>query len=258
MKQKNNHGEDDLVPPNDMLFDGSTTQEEFKTVGEGFTRYFLIEHAQLKPEEKVLDVGCGIGQKARVLTNYLNQSGSYDGIDIVPKAVEWCSGHYKKFPHFKFQLADLYSVHFNPNGKYDAAEYQFPHDDGTFDLVFLSSVFTHMLPKDMENYFSEIARVLKKGGRSVITYFLLNSESLRKIDLNMNSIKVPFSYESGTCRIADKKVPEAIVAHDERLVRSLYEGNGLSLTEITYGSWCGREVLVGATQDVIIAVKEQG
>lgn len=30
MMQKNIHDVDDLVPPNDMLFDGSTTQEEFK------------------------------------------------------------------------------------------------------------------------------------------------------------------------------------------------------------------------------------
>lgn len=247
---------DELIPPNGMLFDGSTTGEEFKSVGEGFTQYFLIAHAQLKPEEKVLDVGCGIGRNARVLANYLNQNGSYDGIDIVPRGIEWCTEHYSKFPNFRFQLADVHNRHYNPNGKYDASKYRFPYDDETFNLVFLSSVFTHMLPGDMANYFCEIARILRKGGRSVITYFLLNPESLRNIDINKNSIKVPFIYESQTCRIADENVPETTVAHDERVVRSLYECNKLSVIEITYGSWCGRRELVGSFQDVIIAVKE--
>ena len=246
---------DELVPPTDLLFDGSTTAEEFKSVGEGFVRYFLLEHARLGPDEKVLDVGCGIGQKARVLATYLNQDGSYDGVDIVPAGIEWCIEHYKRLPHFRFQLADLYSVHYNPHGKYRASEYRFPYDDGAFDLVFLSSVFTHMLPRELERYFCEIARVLKAGGRSVITFFLLNPESLKRIDANVNHVKIPFVY-SETCRIANKDVPEMTVAHDERIVRSLHEHNGLSVTEITYGSWCGRRELVGALQDVVIAVKE--
>ncbi|MBZ0096586.1 MAG: class I SAM-dependent methyltransferase [Sulfuricella sp.] len=247
---------DVLLPPKNMLFDGSTTQEEFKMVGEGFTRYFLIAHAQLKPNENILDVGCGIGQKALALAKYLNSNGSYDGIDIVPKGIKWCAENYKKFPNFRFQLADLYSAHYNPKGKQKASEYRFPYEDETFDLVFLSSVFTHMLPKDMENYFSEIARVLRKGGRSVTTYFLLNPESLRRMDMQMNTIKVPFIYESEACRIANNNKLETTVAHDEQAVRRLYEHNGMSVTEITYGSWCGRKELVGSLQDVIIAVKE--
>lgn len=72
----------------------------------------------------------------------------------------------------------------------------------------------------------------------------------------MNSIKIPFIYESDACRIADKNMPETIVAHDEQVVRSLYERSGLSVVEITYGSWCGRKELIGCLQDVIIAVKE--
>ena len=39
----------------------------------------------------------------------------------------------------------------------------------------------------------------------------------------MNSIKVLFIYESETCRVADKNVPEAIVAHDEFL--EFYSGH---------------------------------
>ena len=34
-----------------------------------------------------------------------------------------------------------------------------------------------MLPLDMENYLSEISRVLKTGGRYLITFIILKSES---------------------------------------------------------------------------------
>lgn len=247
---------DELVPSADMIFDGTASREDFVNIGEGFTHYFLLGHAGLKPDEKVLDVGCGIGQKARVLTRYLSEKGRYEGIDIVAKGIEWCTGHYKGFPNFHFRHADIFSTHYNPNGRYRASEYKFPYEDGEFDLVFLSSVFTHMLPRDMENYFSEISRVLKTGGRCVITYFLLNPESTKRIDAGLNSIKVPFTYGSEACRIASEETPETTVAHDERLVRGLYEQNGLSVTEITYGDWCGRGELVGALQDAVIAVKE--
>ena len=247
--------EDELVPPVEMIFDGATSQEEFKAHGEGFTRYFLIEHAQLKADDRVLDVGCGIGQKARVLTKYMSDKGSYEGTDIVAMGINWCRENYHKYPNFRFQLADIYSAHYNPEGKYKASEYKFPYQNEEFNFVFLSSVFTHMLPQDIKNYFTEIARVLKPGGRCVITFFLLNLESIKRINSGLNTIKVPFTYKSEACRIAKSESPETTVAHDEGFVRSLYEQNGLSITEITYGSWCGKKEFIGNLQDVIIAIR---
>ena len=219
---------------------------------------FLIEHAFLKPSERVLDLGCGIGQKARVLATYLDSAGSYEGLDIVPAGIDWCQEKYVRHSNFHFQLANVYSAHYNATSKNLASEYTFPYESEEFDLAFLSSVFTHMLPRDMERYFMEISRVLKPGGRCVISFFLLNSESLRRTDAGLNTIKVPFRYESetGICLIADSASPETTVAHEERYVRELYDRNKLSVTEITYGSWCGRRELIQSLQDVIIAVKE--
>src|SRR3954452_23014549 len=48
-------------------------------------------------------------------------------------------------------------------------------------LVFLCSVFTHMMPNEAANYIGEIARVLKPGGRCVVTYFLLNHENMTRM-----------------------------------------------------------------------------
>jgi SAM-dependent methyltransferase len=251
-----NMATDELIPPVEMMFDGATSVEEFINVGKGFCERYVIGHAKLAPYDRVLDVGSGIGQKARFLTTYLDHNGSYEGFDIVPKGVEWCNEKYKRFDNFHFQLADIYSAHYNPTATTKASEYRFPFEDSDFDIVFLASVFTHMVPQDMRHYLTEIARVLKPGGRCVISYFLLNPESRKRVALGLDSIKIPYTYTSETCRVADLKSPETIVAHDERTVRDLYEENGLSITALTYGYWCGRKEFIGALQDVIVAVKE--
>ena len=138
--------------------------------------------------------GCGIGKKARVLSKFLNAGGSYEGLEIVRSGIEWCQQAYRHLANFHFQLADVYSKHYDPSGQFLAREYRLPFASGNFDFVFLSSVFTHMLPPDVENYFSEIARVLKPGGRSVITFFMLNPEALTGIGTGRNVIEVSLCF----------------------------------------------------------------
>jgi SAM-dependent methyltransferase len=208
----------------------------------------------LKAHDKVLDVGSGIGQKARVLASYLNNDGSYDGFDVLKSAIEWCQEHYEQYPNFKFQHTDIINSHYNQEGKIKSSEFIFPYPDHYFDLVFLSSIFTHMLPKDMEHYISEIHRVLKTGGKCLVTFFLLNEESRSNMDKETCKIKIPHIYETDKCRVADLENPEMIVAHDEDRVRHLFLSNNLGICEIAYGDWCGRKELLGCLQDYMIAV----
>jgi ubiquinone/menaquinone biosynthesis C-methylase UbiE len=144
---------------------------DFEKIGKEILQT-LIEIGGLKPSERVLDVGCGVGRVAIPLTKYLKDNGSYEGFDVVPKEIKWCQKNISpRFPNFNFQLADVYNKAYNPYAKHEASKYKFPYDDDTFDFVFLTSVFTHMLTKDMENYLSEIVRVLKKGGNALSLIF---------------------------------------------------------------------------------------
>lgn len=243
---------DKLIPPKGIVFVGSG---DYRKVGEGFLRHF-IELGGLKPNEKVLDVGCGIGRIAVPLTKYLNNEGGYEGFDIVAYGIKWCQKKITpKYPNFRFQLAEIYNEVYNRKAKYRASEYKFPYDDNSFDFVFLTSVFTHMLPQDMENYFSEIARVLKRNGRCLITFFLLNESSLPLIDAKKSTLD--FKYDFKAYRSIDKTAPEAAVAYHEESVRDLYNKYGLNIVEpIRYGSWCERKQFLDY-QDIIIAVKKQ-
>jgi len=246
---------DPLTPPQWMNFVGTG---DFKEIGGEFFHYFL-ELARLKPGEKILEVGCGIGRMAVPLMDYLRDGGSYEGFDIVAHGIRWCQKKIaRRAPRFHFQLADIYNYGYNPTGKTKAAQYRFPYEDQSFDFVFLTSVFTHMLPRDLEHYLSEINRVLKKGGRCFITFFLLNKESLRLINTGASAIDFKHEMEGADgfpkTRVKDPEVPEAAVAYSEYYIKELYEKNNMEISEpIRYGSWCGRKEFL-SFQDIVLAV----
>lgn len=239
---------DSLSPPRRMIFVGDG---DFKKIGEEFLGYF-IELGGLKPHEKVLDVGFGIGRMALPLAKYLDRNGRYEGFDIVRSGIDWCVKKITpRYPNFHFQLADIYNKRYNPKGRYAASEFSFPYEDGSFDFIFLTSVFTHMLPRDIEHYLSEISRVLKKGGRCLATFFLLTEESLSLIDRGKSALD--FKHDFKMYRTISMDTPEAAVAYPEQFVLGLYEKYGLGIRRpIHYGSWCGRANFL-SHQDIIIA-----
>jgi SAM-dependent methyltransferase len=229
---------DDLVPPRSWIYDGGV--DDFKRNGEIVMRQKLIAMGGLQPDDAVLDIGCGIGRLAVALTQYLNTAGRYDGIDIVPHGIEWCRTHISpRFPNFQFHLSDIYNKEYNPMGKLRARDYSFPFNEATFDYAFLISVFTHMLPDDLEHYIAEIARVLKPGGRCLATFYLLNEESLRLMAEGRSAIN--YKHDCGIYRIASTRVPELYVAYDETYAVELFRKYGLDLYRPSYyGGWDGR------------------
>jgi SAM-dependent methyltransferase len=224
---------------------------DFGEIGEQFLVLFR-ELCGLQPHEHVLDVGCGIGRMALPLTKYLSPEGRYEGFDIARDAVDWCRENITPaHPNFRFHFADIFNGAYNPNGQIAAKEYTFPFGEAEFDFVYLTSVFTHMLPDDVENYLSEISRVLKSGARCFITICLLNEESLAL--QAAGKARVNFTHDFGVYRSTGRAKPEVVLAYDEDFIFDLYTRSRLRIRPpIYYGAWAGREV--GRTnQDIIIA-----
>ena len=248
---------DPRLPPKAGTFTGAV--HDFAASGE-----ILVEAlgsvAGATPSSHVLDVGCGVGRLAVAMSRFLDVNGGYEGFDIVPEGIEWCKQHIVG-PHnnMHFTLADVYNKEYNPKGRVQPADYRFPYDDETFDVAVLVSVFTHMLPVDVDRYVSEIARVLKKNGRIFATYFIINPESLQLMNSNGGGMR--FKRNLGSHWIQSGKVPELAVAYDERYIREVYAKHGLSDPPRVYlGGWCGR---VGhwprdsglGDQDTLVATK---
>jgi ubiquinone/menaquinone biosynthesis C-methylase UbiE len=108
------------------------------TMDEQKFRQQIIELANLRSDERVLDIGCGTGTLDLMLAETLN-SGSVHGIDVAPKMIEVAR---KKllFHHLNFQekgktLREISRV-LKEDGKYIAAEFgQFP--DNLFHGIIL-------------------------------------------------------------------------------------------------------------------------
>jgi SAM-dependent methyltransferase len=207
---------------------------------------YLIDLAGLSPASTVLDVGCGAGKIANELAPYLGTKGTYHGIEIQRHLIDRLKERYEKIPNFHFHLADVANSAYNPDGSIPAETYQFPVPEGSVDVVVLRSVFTHMLPDEIERYVAEIARVLRDGGRCLSTFFLAN-------DQTEPFIADSFPYDYGIYRLRIEHEPARAVAVAEKFVRGTYSRHGLRIVEpIRYGSWGGRP-RTAARQDVVVA-----
>jgi len=234
-----------------MIFIGDG---DYVKTGNEFLQYFR-DLGKLKPTDKVLDVGCGIGRMSVPLTKYLSQSGGYYGFDIVSMGIDWCKENISsEFPNFHYEHADIYNKMYNSGGTEKSSEYRFNYDDNMFDFVFLTSVFTHMYTSDVENYLKEITRVLKVGGRCLITFFLLNEESEKLINSRQSSQNLIYKLDNYSFT-KSKEVPENAIGFSEDFIRELFVKNSLRIIEpIYYGSWRGRKSYL-SYQDIIVAQK---
>jgi SAM-dependent methyltransferase len=223
-------------------------QEAFTRACEG-ARTELISRG-LRPEHRVLDIGSGIGNLALGLVGYLR--AGYDGIEIHADAVSWCQRAItNRYPTFRFHRADLASSAYNPRGQVPASAYRFPFPDKSFDFIFLSSVFTHMLPDGVEQYLLEISRMLSPGGVCVASYFLLNDETRIGVQTGRSFMSFPVEHSSGFCRLHDASRPEAAVAFEQSFIWTLHGQAGLRIRHVRRGEWWSGKA---HDQDLVTAV----
>lgn len=102
---------------------------------------FLAETSLLKPDDKILEIGCGIGSVVAELTT---QGYDITGTDISREAIAY---GLKKYGDIKLQVQAAEMLEF---------------EDETFDIVLSFDLFEHIAQVD--RHVSEVFRVLHAGG----------------------------------------------------------------------------------------------
>jgi SAM-dependent methyltransferase len=253
---------DPLIPPREVnpnigfIPRRSAYAQEFVSSGSRIVD-MLVSYADLRPSQSVLDIGSGIGRVARALTTQLSPAGSYHGFDVDSHAVAWCRQAYSPFKNFSFVHAPIGYVNVKGTAPVRGEDFIFPYPDGTMDLVFSVSVYTHLDARIVDHYLAETSRVLRPQGACVNTFFVIDefaAEAMREGRADRRYV----SRGDGTYQ-HDPQNPNLGIGFAPALVASLHERHALFIDfPVRFGTWNGRNVDAFVYQDVVIAHKTSG
>lgn len=182
----------------------------------------LQTHFNLSESSVLLDIGCGFGRLATGLL-ITGVQISYIGIDVNNNAIAWCQKHISsRSSRFQFIHLNLQNYRYNPNGDPIDLKFKLPLDDKSFDIVYLYSVFSHMLQSDVKHYLREINRILVSAGKVFFTAFAEPNVPPETVN--------PSGYQN-----IEWKDALHCVRYNQNFLLALVEENGFIVDEFKHG-----------------------
>lgn len=235
------------APENIFVGDG-----DYRAIGAEYLGHY-VRIGGLKPSDRVLDIGCGIGRMAVPLTQYLDpRTACYEGVDPVNEGIEWCVHNITSaYPNFRFCRVDVAHELYNPGGAIAGHEIVLPFAHSSFNFVTMVSVATHLPANEITAYAREVMRLLVPGGRLFLTAFLVAAEDLERPAARPRFIKgkEPHAW------YADPSAPLGAIGFDNGIIQDILKNTGFEIRRVSFGHWRGIES--AHYQDVIIAVKPE-
>jgi ubiquinone/menaquinone biosynthesis C-methylase UbiE len=119
----------------------------------------LVPTFNLKPGQKILDVGTGTGILISFLLKAVGPTGHVTAVDYAEKMVEVCKSKYAHLPNVNVAVKQVEKL-------------DFPSD--SFDAVTCFGLFPHL--ENKESALIQLNRVLKPGGKLIIAHALSSAE----------------------------------------------------------------------------------
>lgn len=247
--------EDSLIPPRSLWIGPRDPISHHNRWVWEYLAYLTIL-TELRRDAKVLELACGHGRTARGLLAYLRSPGEYCGIDVDSRLIADARQRIEtRFPNFRFIHADVYNRQYNPQGQVSGARYVFPFDGDAFDVIYAASLFSHLLPNETEQYLFEASRVLKRGGRCLFSFFMLDNYRGPGTTTSPDYVfGHPLrNYEGVAVRFPD--FPDVLVGYRRSVIEESARAAGLNILHVIPGLWTENTGWAVNEQDLILLTK---
>lgn len=152
----------------------------------------VVRDCGLPDGGRLLEIGPGPGRLAIGLLDRAVPLAEYRGLDAHRPSVRWCARHLApRHDGFRFEHVDVRTARYNPGGAVGDASARLPLPQGQYHVVYLYSVFSHMMPDGVRGYLREIRRVLAPGGTLFFTGFV--EEGVPEVEENPSGYRQAWS-----------------------------------------------------------------
>jgi SAM-dependent methyltransferase len=183
----------------------------------------LRREGMVRPDDTVLDIGCGCGMMALAFQPLLGPAGAYVGFDSHASSIRWCRRRFGGDSRFRFEVAAV------------GPGLHFPIETGRAGLVLAKSVFTHLTAEEACGGLEEIRRALAPGRVALVTAILFDGAKGGE----RSSPFLPFSNADGSTRWRWRARPRSAIAFERALFEGMVERAGLRVLELRPGFWPG-------------------
>lgn len=146
----------------------------------------FLKKQGLKPQHKIVDLGCGAFRSGLALIPYL-ESNNYYGVDINEYLLE---------DGYKYEIEKN-----NLSSKFPLNNIKVTHDYNMedfkikFDYIWSFSLWTHLDLSECDKCLLEVSKVLRKGGVYLTTCFIVEERKYKKNNKVVSDVIITTSYD---------------------------------------------------------------
>lgn len=114
----------------------------------------FLRRSGMRPSDRVLEIGCGVGTLTRLLATALDAGGTVVGTDLSPKSIDAARERLAEHANTELVVGDVLAVEIA----------------GPFDIVVLPDVIEHIPLELHPALFRRVAEWLAEGGAAVLNF----------------------------------------------------------------------------------------